>query len=34
MGVAAGAVLIAKLAVEGSIFLAKAVGCGFYWAMQ
>ena len=26
--------LAAKLAVEGSIFLVKALGCGLYWAMQ
>jgi len=24
----------AQLAVEGTIFLVKALGCGLFWAMQ
>ena len=34
MAAASAIALAAKLAVEGSIFLVKAVGCGLYWAMQ
>ena len=34
MATAAAIATAAKLAVEGSVFLVKAVGCGLYWAMQ
>jgi len=34
MATVTGVMLVAKLAVEGTIFLAKAVGCGLFWAMQ
>jgi len=31
----AGAIAAAtQLAVQGSIFLVKALGCGLFWAMQ
>ena len=34
MAMVSGAVLAAKLVVEGSVFLAKAIGCCLYWSMQ
>jgi len=34
MATAAAIVAAAQLAVETSIFLVKALGCGLYWAMQ
>ena len=34
MGTAAAIAAAAQLAVQGTIFLVKALGCGLYWAMQ
>jgi len=34
MATAAAIAMAAQLAVEGSIFLVKAIGCGLFWGLQ